>query len=299
MPTPQTTLPNVAELSRTLQQEIWKALGLSPDTRLQHLFRPVIGPPVRRFAQLAADFDRTVAESGFLEAIRGVLPRFVSGLEVAGQSHLPTSGPLLVVANHPGGADALAVAASLPRNDLKLVVSALPFIRELPNSARHLIYTARLDTHQRMEVVRSAIRHLREGGALLIFPRGVVEPDPEVLPGASESLADWSPSLGIIARSVPQLEIVTAIVSGVLSRTSLRNPIAKLRKEPRERQKLAEILQLIQQMLFPRRMVVNARLSFGSPLSAAELYDQDARSITQQVVDRARKLLDDHLGRQA
>ncbi len=295
MSTPPTTLPNVAELSRTIQQEIWKVLGLSPETHLQHLFSPLIGPPAHRFARVAAEFDRMVAESGFLEAIRSVLPRFVSQVEVAGHTLVPTSGPLLVAANHPGGADALAVAASLLRDDLKIVVSALPFVRELPNSARHLIYTARADAHQRMEVVRSAIRHLREGGALLIFPRGVLEPDPQVLPGAHESLADWSPSLGIIARSVPQLEIVTAIVSGVLSHRSLRNPLAKLRKEPRERQKLAEILQIIQQMLLPRRMMLNARLSFGAPLSAAELDGHDARSITQQVVDRARRLLDDHL----
>lgn len=299
MSTSQTTLPNVAELSQTLQQEIWKVLGLAPDTHLRHLFRPLIGPPVRRFAQLAADFDRSVAESGFLEAIRGVLPRFVSQVEVAGHAQLPASGPLLIAANHPGAADALAVAANLQRDDLKMVVSALPFVRELPNSARHLIYTARVDAHQRMEVVRSAIRHLREGGALLIFPRGVLEPDPAVQPGAGDSLEEWSPSLGIIARSVPQLQVVTAIVSGVLTHASLHNPLARLRKEPRERQKLAQMLQIIQQMLFPRRLLVNAHLSFGSPLTAGELSGYDARSITRQVIDRARQLLDDHLGRQA
>ncbi len=295
MTAPVPTLPSVGDLSRTLSQEIWKALGLSPDTRLRHLFQPLVWAPTRRFAHVAAAFDRRVAESGFLEAVRTVLPRFVSRLEVSGHGQVPNEGPLLVVANHPGGADALAVAAHLPRSDLKIVVSALPFIRNLPNSARHLIYTT-LDPHQRMEVVRSAIKHLRQGGALLIFPRGVVEPDPEVLPGASESLNDWSPSLGIIARSVPQLEIVTAIVSGVLTRGSLRHPLARLRREPRERQKLAEILQVIQQMLFPWRQPVHARLSFGAPLTAVEWAGSDARTITQKVIDQARRLLNDHLG---
>lgn len=298
MPTPAPTTPNVADLTRTISQEIWKALGLPPDTRLRPLLQPLIWPSTRRFAQVAANFDRMVAESGFLAAMRGVLPSFVTGLKVTGDGSLPDRGPLLVAANHPGGADALAVAASLPRNDLKIVVSALPFVRELPNAARHFIYTT-LDPHQRMEVVRAAIRHLRDGGALLIFPRGVVEPDPDVLPGASEELSEWSPSLGIMARAVPQLEIVTAIVSGVLTRESLRNPLARLRKEPRERQKLAEILQVIQQMLFPRRTAVHARLSFGAPLAAADLSGQDARSITQQVIERARQLLDDHLRSQA
>lgn len=268
MATPQSTLPNVADLSQTVSQEIWKVLGLAPDSRLGALLYPLVSAPTRRFAELAAAFDHSVAELGFLEAVRGVLPRFLAGVEVSGHGHLPDRGPLMVVANHPGGADALAVAANLQRSDLKIVVSALPFIRSLPNAARHLIYTT-LDPHQRMEVVRSSIRHLRQGGALLIFPRGVVEPDPAVLPGASESLADWSPSLGIIARAVPQLEIVNAIVSGVLARTSLRHPLTRLRREPRERQKLAEIVQVIQQLLFPRRPAIHARLSFGRPLPAA------------------------------
>lgn len=295
MATPEATLPSVGDLSQTLSQEIWKVLGLSPQTRLRHLLQPLVWAPTHRFARMAAGFDHKVAESGFLEAVRGVLPRFLSGVEVSGQSRLPQAGPLLVVANHPGGADALAVAAQLPRNDLKIVVSALPFVRNLPNSASHLIYTT-LDPHQRMEVVRSAIRHLREGGALLIFPRGVVEPDPDVLPGASESLSDWSPSLGIIARAVPQLEIVTAIVSGVLARSSLRHPLTWLRREPRERQKLAEIIQVIQQMLLPWRQAIHARLSFSAPLAASDLSGFDARAITQQVIERSRQLLHDHLG---
>ena len=147
-------------------------LGLSPDTRLRYLLNPLLWAPLRRFADLAAKFDRTVADSGFREAASEVLPRLINQLEVIGLHRVPTSGPLLVVSNHPGSADGLAIAASLPRNDLKIVVSALPFIRSLPNSAQHLIYTDPLEPHKRMGVVRSSVRHLQDGGALLIFPRG-------------------------------------------------------------------------------------------------------------------------------
>ena len=284
--------PSTSELVHELSQEIWKVLGLSPNTRLRYLLNPLLWAPLRRSADGAARFDRTVANSGFREAASEVLPRLINQLEVIGLHRVPTSGPLLVVSNHPGSADGLAIAASLPRNDLKIVVSALPFIRSLPNSAQHLIYTDPLEPHKRMEVVRSSIRHLRDGGALLIFPRGKVEPDPAWLPGAMDSLSRWSASLGLIARSVPEANIVTTIVSGVLARGSLRNPLTRLPRDPRQRQLLAEIIQVVHQALLPYGISVSTRLSYGNPIVAG---NRDARELTGEVVEYAKQLLHDHL----
>jgi hypothetical protein len=289
---PKTESPTASELMQELSQEIWKVLGLSPDTRLRHLLNPLLWAPLRRFAEWASEFDRTVAESGLREASRKVLPHFINRLEVEGQREVPTSGPLLVVSNHPGSVDALAIAASLPRNDLKIVVSALPFIRSLPNSAQHLIYTDSLDPHKRMEVVRSSVRHIRDGGALLIFPRGKVEPDPAWLPGAMESLSRWSASLGLIARAVPEANIVTTIVSGVLARGSLRNPLTRWPRDSRQRQLLAEIIQVIRQALLPYGISVSTRLSYGKPIAAG---NRDARELTSEIVEYAEQLLNDHL----
>ncbi len=291
-PMQQTEYPTPRELMQALSLEIWKVIGLSPDTRLRHLLNPLLWAPLRRFAEWASEFDRMVAESGFREAAREVLPRFVNRLEVDGQQQVPASGPLLVVSNHPGSADGLAIAASLPRNDLKIVVSALPFIRSLPNSAQHFIYTDPLEPHKRMEVIRSSIRHLRNGGALLLFPRGQVEPDPAWLPGAMESLSRWSASLGLIARAVPEAKILTTVVSGVLARGSLHNPVTRWPRDPRRRQLLAEIFQVIQQALFPYGISVSTRLSYGKPIVAG---DQDARELTREIVEYAKQLLNDHL----
>ena len=288
----ETESPTARELMQELSSEIWKVLGLSPDTRLQHLLNPLLWAPMRRFAGWAASFDQTVAESGLREAAREVLPRLVNRLEVVGQHQVPTCGPLLLVSNHPGSADGLAIAASLPRSDLKIVVSALPFIRSLPNSAQHLIYTDPLEPHKRMEVVRSSVRHLRDGGALLLFPRGKVEPDPAWLPGAMESLSRWSASLGLIANSVPEAKIVATIVSGVLARSSLRNPLTHWSRDPRQRQLLAEIIQVIRQTLLPYGLTVSARLSYGKPIVAD---NRDARELTREIVEYAKQLLDDHL----
>jgi hypothetical protein len=284
--------PSVSKLSHELSQEIWKVLGLPPDTRLRYVLNPLLWTPLRRFADKAAKFDRTVASYGFREAAREALPGFIDRLEILGQQQVPTSGPLLVVSNHPGSADGLAIAASLPRNDLKVVVSALPFIRSLPNSAQHFIYTDPLEPHKRMEVVRSSVRHLRDGGALLLFPRGKVEPDPAWLPGAMESLSRWSASLGLIARSVPEAKIVTTIVSGVLARGSLRNPLTRWPKDPRQRQLLAEIIQVVQQILLPYGIKVSTRLSYGAPIVAG---NRDARELTSDIVEYAKQLLHDHL----
>ena len=284
--------PTARELMQDLSQEIVKVLGLPPDTRLRHALNLLLWAPLLRFAENAARFDQTVAESGFREAAREVLPRFIDRLEVIGQQRIPSTGPLLVVSNHPGSADALAITASLPRTDLKIVVSGLPFIRSLPNSARHLIYTDPLETHKRMEVVRSSVRHLREGGALLLFPRGKVEPDPAWLPGAKASLSRWSASLGLIGRTVPDTQIVTTIVSGVLARNSLRNPIVRWPKDPRTRQLLAEMVQVIRQILLPFNPSVNTRLSYDDPIVAG---NRDAHEVTREIVERAKNLLNDHL----
>lgn len=286
------TRANLRDLRRAITEEIYTALGLEPNTRLRHVLNPLVWAPVRRFVQIADRFDQAAGQLSFPEAARMVLARFITQLEVDGSESVPRKGPLLVAANHPGAADVLAIAASLPRTDLKVVVSSLPFFRNLPNTARHFIYTAHESSHQRMEVVRSSIRHLREGGSVLIFPRGQVEPDPELVPGAEESLAEWSSSLGIIARAVPEAKVVPAIVSGVVARRSLRNPVTWLRSEPRERQKLAEFLQIIQQMVSPLRPAVSARLSFGRPIRAI---GEDARAVTRQVVETAQRLLTEHM----
>lgn len=286
---------NVRELSRHITQEIWRALGLDPRTGLRHLLRPLVWAPSRRFSDLAARFDQRVAESGFREAARWVLPKFISRLEVEGEERIPEQGPLLVTSNHPGGADAIALAASLPRQDLKIVVSAMPFIRSLPNSARHLVYTT-LDVHERMRVVREGIRHLRQGGSLLIFPRGQVEPDPAHLPGALEAVSQWSPSVGLMVSSVPETQVVPAIVSGVLARSSLRNPLTHIRSNARDRQLLAEFLQIIQQMLLPRRIPVAARVRFGAPFHAQA---RSPRALSDEIIESARQLLREQLQRLA
>lgn len=283
----------VAELRDSIVKEVFDALGFPNHTALRQFVSPLFRLPVDRFATLASQFDQLVAGSGFPAACRWILPRFVEGTVVDGAGRIPAAGPLLVPCNHPGAYDGLAVVAALPRNDLKIVVSGIPLTRNLPAAARHFIF-ATADPHGRMGAVRAMIRHLRDGGAILIFPSGKVDPDPAILPGAHAALEAWSPSLELILRKVPQAMVQVAIVSGVLSPASLRNPLIRLQKGWR-RLKLAEFIQVFQQLLFANKLALTPRVSFGEPFPATELCDeQSAASELQSLIQRAQSLLNAH-----
>ena len=108
-------------------------------------------------------------------------------MEVHGGDNVPKRGPLLVVSNHPGTYDAVAIAAHLSRDDVKIVSSDIPFIQTMRNANRHFLFTTR-DTYKRMIVIKRAIRHLKSGGAILIFPSGHIDPEPAFMPDAMKEL---------------------------------------------------------------------------------------------------------------
>lgn len=277
------------ELNRKLLEEIFKALGWAEGggggpCRLRHLLRVLFSPLFaqvgRRFVRLAVRFEQDVEESGFQEAARRLLPYFVRQVRVRGAEHIPSQGPLLVVANHPGTVDGLAIAAHLPRSDLKIVVSGVPFIRALRATASHLIYSSP-DTFERMKVVLAVIRHLRQGGAVLLFPSGGLDPDAEAMPGALESVATWSPSLEVILRQVPSARLVITFVSGVLARRWAHSPLIYLRHGRRNQQRLAEFFQVMEQVLFPGRLLLTPSIWFARPL---QFSSRGESSVLQEII---------------
>jgi hypothetical protein len=288
-----TRYATVAEIRRTLSNELLEAAGLPQFEALQALLRPLVWLPAHLSARLAAEFDRRVAQSGLAEAVHWVMPRFVDTVRAHGSEQIPAEGPLVIASNHPGSYDAMAIASLVPRDDLKIVVTGRPVFRSMYASARHLIYTP-FETHERMSVVRESIRHLREGGAILIFPYGHLEPDPEVLPGADETLQRWSPSLPLFLRRVPETNLLVTIVSGVLAPKCLQHPLTRLRKEPHLQQVLAEIVQISQQMLFGRRFGLAPTVRFASPFRTADLAPGvDGQAILEAITGRAQQLLAD------
>jgi len=281
----------VSELRRAISTETLVAAGVPRDSHLQSLLRPLVWAPAHRFASLAAEFDHRVALQGFTAAARWATTRFVESMQVYGAEHIPPTGPLLVASNHPGAYDGLVIAAALARDDLKVLASDVPFFRGMYATSPHFIYTD-LDPHARMVVVRESERHLRAGGSLLVFASAQVDPDPAFLPGAEQALQEWSSSLSLFLRRVPETKILVTITSGVLSPACFRHPLTRLRKEQRLKQFLAEFIQISQQVLIGRRFGLTPTVRFAKPLTAVDLDGgRDAQATLAALVARARALL--------
>jgi 1-acyl-sn-glycerol-3-phosphate acyltransferase len=244
--------------------EIGYALGIGRSGPLRRLLGPLVRRPAARFGRIAARADAEVESSGISGGARCVLADFSLSVSSRGTERIPRDGPLLIAANHPGGLDSLAILSCIPRNDVKVLLSDVAFTRAFSAARRYFIYVPH-EPGGRTAALRASIDHLQGGGSLLIFAHGDVEPDPEVSPGAEESIQAWSRSVAIMLRKVPETWLQVAIASGVLAPKFIRSPIVRIRKSPTRRQKLAEVIQLSWQMVFPRSVRTHVHISFAPP----------------------------------
>jgi hypothetical protein len=147
-----------------------------------------------------------------------------------------------------------------------------------------------------MRSIRESVRHLRDGGALLIFPSGLVEPDPDVLPGAREALVAWRRGVEALVNLAPQSAVVHAIASGVLAPRWINNPLLRIQKVDWQRRKLAEMIQVVEQMVRPKTEKLSPRLTFGSPIGGEELRGQaGGKAVLPLLIERAQALLSRHM----
>jgi hypothetical protein len=150
---------------------------------------------------------------------------------------------------------------------------------------------------ERLGAVREMIQHLKDGGAVIIYPGGHLDPDPALMPGgAAERLHGWFRSVALLLRHAPETQFVATIVSGVLEPRLLAHPLTRLAPEGWQRQKLAEMLQIAPQLLFQTRHTVKPRVTFGEPVTIATLRGQgEPGDLHQAIVDRAQQVLALHL----
>jgi hypothetical protein len=285
---------DVEALTQYITDEVFRLFKQNPESWARKTFGPVLWLPAHRFASLAATFDNYVLDYGFREAARRIIMKYVPSFEVHNEENIPTQGPLLITSNHPGTIDSLVISASIPRPDLKIVATGIPFIEGLRNAADYLIYTPRKGINGRMMVVRSAIRHLKEGGAVLIFPSGRIDPDPALSPEEALDFGRWSHSVELMLEQVPQTQVLLSIVSGVLSKNWRWNPFVRLMGDDLKQRSVAEILQVIQSLILPKLNQVAPRLTFSDPLTTEELAQPD-QGMLDIMIERARSLMVDHL----
>jgi len=289
----------IKTLQRLLLGDIFVTLGLTRDGWARRHLWPLVWLPAHIFSRISARFDEMVAKQGFDVATQWVVPRFVKNIATTGDQYIPTKGPLLVVSNHPGSIDSLIIASRIPRKDFRIVASTMPFVMNMPATAQHLFFASR-DTFDRMGLLRSAVEHLRGGGSMLLFPSGHVDPDPCLHAGAEASFSEWSRSVELLLRKVPETQLLISIVSNVVGREFFNNPITRIQKGLREKLKLAQLIQLMQQMVLPGSVNVIPRVSFEIPVTVEKLHDRMDHSIQimQSIAERARLALKHHMSAQ-
>jgi putative hemolysin len=96
-------------------------------------------------------------------------------VDVADQSRLPCSGPVVVVANHPYGmldGAILAVLLTRIRPDVKILTNLM--LGDVPELQQHCIFVdsghPRRSPGTNPRALRRAMSHLRQGGMLVVFP---------------------------------------------------------------------------------------------------------------------------------
>jgi hypothetical protein len=131
---PRGSSPQVDQLTAINLDDLFDAAGLMclRHTPLQHLFWSA----ARRFALMAHAFDHLVGEHGLAFGSSWLAHRMAGGTHVSGVEHVPAAGPAVILANHPGMTDTVALLASLAsRPDLRVIALDRPFLRALPNVA--------------------------------------------------------------------------------------------------------------------------------------------------------------------
>lgn len=271
--------PEERELAKAASEQLRAALGACGRIAPGLAVRAVARRRLVGFAQRVMAFDDDVAAMGLRVACSKLLNELLPSATAEHIAHAPEDGPLLVVANHPGLYDAVALASFLPRDDLRVISKPQTYWRLLPNLARQLVILGEHPAGSR-GALREVKDHLSAGGAVLMFPSGEIEPDPAHFRGACESVGGWSRSPEWIASGLDELAILPAAVSGVQSREWLTHPLTRVRQRAGDRRWLAATLQFLLQS----NRDVSLRVRFGEPIMNGQNHGPMDRDLLRQRV---------------
>lgn len=279
-------------LSDSIIYEIVKALALPQTSLAQALIRSMFGNAALRFSHIVLNLDKEIKENGVASGARWLLRYFVKYYHARGVEIIPQTGPLIIASNHPASYDGMVISACVPRDDYKIIIGKIPPYDYAPHLSQAAIFSPPAqDASGRMQTVRKIIQHLKQGGAILIFPRGGIEPDPAFMPNPDTEFNQWSRSLEIFVKHVPQTKILITSVSGVISKKAFHHPITWFRKARPDKQRLAFIYQTIRQALAGEQLFnLIPHVTFGELLSG---FTQT--SILAEVERSARRVLQNHI----
>lgn len=249
-------------------------------------------PFALELTRLGRKMERMIARDGHLNGASEWLLRIgAQSIHSHGAENVPLTGPLLFVSNHAGLGDAHALLSASPRRDTFILANDFGILPGLSAMRRHVIL---VDPDRPVATYRAALRHLRAGKSLLLYPRGEIEADPALdLEAALASLPHWSRSMALFARHVPNLNIAPVAVGGLLSRRALLNPIVRRYQERDKRHFLAATFQ----MMFPLYRDPVIRICFGEALGGGcarreTVLAQMAILLRRVHIERQRLMLD-------
>jgi hypothetical protein len=206
--------PLARELARLSAGEMVAALGMrrAPRSLQGALALPFLAAS-RNLGHALAELDASLSEQGLPRAAARALGRCRVTPRVSGRG--VERGPCLVLANHPGAYDALALMSALGRRDLLVLAADRGFLRALVGlSQRHLCFVSD-GTAARAGALKRALSWLRAGGAVLHFPTGQIESDASF----EQDRARW---LGVWQAGVPALVRACARVDGLVLLAGVR-----------------------------------------------------------------------------
>ncbi|MCS6801132.1 MAG: lysophospholipid acyltransferase family protein [Chloroflexota bacterium] len=270
----------VARLTEIALDDLVEAVGWLGRGVLRPVVRLAGRRPARQFAEEVAAFDQQVARDGLVAAARSLLARHVGSLQVRRLAAFPAQGPVLIVANHPGLTDALALIVAMGDDALILVAADRPFFRALPHTLPSLLLVPD-DGSGRIGAFRAVARRLAEGRRVATFPSGTIDPDPLLHADAFSRTAGWSRQLTALRLRLPALSIVPVAIGGVLTRGALRHPLARLYRPGPQRERAAAMLQVVDPRLRPAavRLVVGPPLAGTEPEQVAQAYSELASAL--------------------
>lgn len=283
---------NLEILTQINLDDLVASFGWQGRAWLARPLRKLFLRPAQQLAAQVVEFDEALPTRGLPEAARQMLTHYVRSLRVFGADRV-ADGPFLALCNHPGMTDTLAAFAALNRPNLKIIAREAPFLQALPNTSQQLFFLKE-DSGSRVALVRQVASHLRAGGAVLTFPAGRIEPDPDVYRGATESLATWTDSVGVFLRMAPETPILPMLVRGVLWDKFAHHWSLGIRKTKEERERLGAALQLLAHVGFGRTDV-HVRVQIGKPIYARELGSNDTKILHTAVLAEMKRLIESPL----
>ena len=233
---------------------------------VQRHFYPALG-----YAQATHTID-TVAELSARETFDYLCDRLDLRIVTSGLEHVPTSGRVIVAANHPAGiADGVALYAALRqiRDDISLFANR-DAIRAAPNLQEMLIpvewVTSKRTRKRNRETVTHMVRAFKNERLIVMFPSGrLARPSWR---GLEER--DWTTSLASLARKY-QAPVVPLHIKA--HNSWLYYLLYLLNTELRDMTLFRELLNKYQHPY---------RLTIGAPLQVAG----DAHQETQRIRDK-------------